>query len=36
MLNAHIGAIYLQKYRKIFRNGFVLLGFVGASVLDLT
>ena len=36
MLNAYIVAIYLQKYRKKIRKGFIQLVFVWANGLDLT
>jgi len=35
MLNAHIGAIYLQKYKKIKKNDFI-DGFCLQGELDLT
>ena len=33
MLNAHISAIYLQKYRKIFRKVILWMDFVGRANL---
>ena len=35
MLNSHISAIYLQKYKKIFRKVIIWMDFV-RSELDLT